>query len=71
MGTVSKSIADKVIQHNGTYPGDEHLPPYVRIVEYTNSFGSGLSYGLEQARDLGKYSASEFVINPRTYWERK
>ena len=71
MSTVSKDIADEVIQHNGTYPGDEHLPPYVRIVEYTNDFNGALAYGLETAQDKGKYHSSPFCHNPRIYWERK
>ena len=71
MPTVSKEIADEIVKHNGVYPGDEHLPPYVRIVEYTNSFGSGKSYGLEQQGREGYYAASQYVIDPKVYWERK
>lgn len=70
MATVSKDLADTMIANNGVYPGDEHLPPCVRIIEYTNSFGSGQSYGLEYKGQEGKYSASQFVINPKVYWER-
>jgi hypothetical protein len=70
MGTVSKDIADKVIAGNGHYPGDEHLPPYVRIVEYTDQ-GGKLAYGLENEWNLGKYSESVWVRDPKAYWERK
>lgn len=67
MGTVSKKIADDIIA--GKYADEDGWP--VRIVEYTNAWG-GLSYGVEQREyDRWKYSASEFVINPRVYWERK
>ena len=70
MGTVSKGIADKIIEGNGHYPGEEHMEPYVRIVEYTN-MGGVMAYGLEFNRDLGKYCESAFVRNPKVYWERK
>lgn len=70
MGTVSKDIADKVIAGNGHYPGEEHLQPYVRIVEYTD-MGGKLAYGLEFNRTLGKYSESVWVRNPKVYWERR
>lgn len=70
MSTVDKQTADKVIAGNGTYPGDEYLPPYVRIIEYNNAWG-GVSYGLEDARTLGRFKASPFIRNPRVYWERK
>lgn len=68
MATVSKDLADKLVAKNGYYADD---PRVMRIVEYTNAFGSGQSYGIEYAKDLGKYSASEYVINPKVYWEAK
>jgi hypothetical protein len=64
MSTVSKEIADRVIA--GEYPLDE----WVRIIEYDNAFG-GVGYGLENAHTIGRYSPSEYVINPRIYWEAK
>jgi len=67
MATVSKRLADELVILNGQFNDD---PPVVRIVEYTNSFGSGLSYGIEYEHERGKYRESEFVINPRVYWER-
>lgn len=68
MGTVSKKIADEIIA--GKYAAEDGWP--IRIVEYTNSFDGGLSYGVEfHERERGKYSASRFIINPRVYWERK
>jgi hypothetical protein len=63
MSTVDKGIADAVIA--GEYPED----CWVRIVKYTNAWG-GESYGLENSRTLGKYQASDFVINPTVYWEQ-
>jgi hypothetical protein len=62
MGTVSKEIADAVIA--GEYPDDE----WVRIIKYENAWG-GISYGLECALTIGKYSPSEYVKNPQIYWE--
>jgi len=64
MGTVSKQIADDVIA--GKYAGDHP----VKIVKYTNAWG-GESYGLIcRGQPLDTYRASDFVINPSTYWEK-
>ena len=72
MSTVSKSIADEVIVGNGVYPGDEHLPPVVKVVKYQNCFDGGDAYGLiRQGHALSMYHSSEFVRNPVTVWERK
>lgn len=61
MSTVTKEIADKVAA--GYYPEDG----FVRIIKYTNAWG-GEAYGLESKNTIGKYSPSEFVINPEIYW---
>lgn len=72
MSTVSKSIADEVIAHHGVYPGDEHLPPIVKVVKYQNAFDGGDAYGLiYKGHDLDSYKPTEFVRNPVTVWERK
>jgi len=68
MATVSKELADKLAAQDGYYADD---PRVLRIVEYTNAFGSGQSYGIEYEGQLGKYSPSEYVINPKVYWEAK
>jgi len=68
MATVSKELADKLVASDGYYKDD---PRVYRIVEYTNAFGSGLSYGIEYSGEQGKYTASEYVINPKVYWEAK
>ena len=71
MSTVSKSIADTMVKHQGIYPGDEGIEPCVKIVEYDNAWG-GVGYGLiYEGQNLDMYHASEFVRNPRTYWERQ
>lgn len=67
MATVSKELADKLVKGDGYYADDTRV---VRIVEYTNQWGRQ-SYGLEYPRDLGKYHASQYVINPKVYWEAK
>jgi hypothetical protein len=65
MGTISKKIADDVIA--GMY--DEDRP--VKIVKYLNAWG-GEAYGLIcEDQPLDRYSASEYVINPVTYWEKE
>ena len=71
MSTVSKSIADEIVAGNRYYPGDEHMPPVVKIVKYQNCFDGGDAYGLiyrGQGRDM--YKETEFVRNPVTVWER-
>ena len=64
MGTISREIADDVIA--GKYGDDQPI----KIVKYTNAWG-GEAFGLickGQSRDT--YHASDFVINPSTYWEK-
>jgi len=65
MGTVSERIAKQIAENDGHYCDD---PRVARIVEYTNSWG-GLAYGLEYAHEIGRYAESEFVRNPRVYWQ--
>jgi hypothetical protein len=67
MATVSKDLADKLKADDGYYSDD---PRVMRIVEYTNAWGAQ-AYGLEYKRDLGKYRPSQYVINPKVYWEAK
>lgn len=68
MATVSKDLADKLVAQDGYYSDDARV---LRIVEYTNAFGSGLSYGVEYEGQFGKYGPSEYVIDPKVYWEAK
>lgn len=66
MSTVSKKIADEII--DGKYPEDRA----VKIVRYQNCFDGTDSYGvIFEGEPLDKYAASEYVINPCTYWQRK
>jgi hypothetical protein len=37
MSTLAIDTANLIRKHNGVYPGDEHLPPIVLIVEYDNA----------------------------------
>ena len=68
MSTVSKNIADEVILYDGLYPGD--FVRVVKIVKYQNCFNGCDAYGMIYERKrLDMYCASEFVINPETYWE--
>lgn len=65
MGTIDKTIADRVIA--GEFDSDKPL----RIVKYTNNWG-GESYGLVcKGERLDRYAASDFVHNPTIYWEKK
>ena len=65
MATISKDLADRIVANNGYYKDD---PRVYRIVEYTN-FAGGTSYGMEYEWEVGKYSPSEYISNPRIYWE--
>lgn len=67
MATVGKDTADGIIASDGYYADD---PRVMRIVEYTNMAGKQ-AYGIEYGHEIGKYEASEFVRNPRVYWEAK
>lgn len=65
MGTVNKLLADRIIA--GEFARSDGWP--VRIVEYTTQWGDK-AYGVEQRQsELGKYSESEYVINPTVYWQ--
>lgn len=69
MSTINaKVIVDKIIAGDGFFPGDEHLPPVVRIIEYTNKWG-GRCWGIETPHEAGRYKASEYVNDPKLYWE--
>jgi len=65
MATVSKKTADEMVALNGYYADD---PRVMRIVEYTD-MGGRLAYGLEYAHEIGKYSSSIYINNPKVYWE--
>ncbi len=64
MPTVSKQIADEIVQKDGHYADD---PRVYRIVEYTNAWG-GKGYGLEYESNIGNYQESYYIRDPRVYW---
>ena len=73
MATVDKAFADKIAAANGVlYPDVPFEPPVTRVVEYTNAWG-GKGYGITFEReDPDKYlRPTEYIINPRIYWEKK
>lgn len=67
MATVSKDLADKIVAKDGYYSDD---PRVLRIVQYTNAWG-GTAYGIEYPGQEGKYAQSEYVNDPKVYWEAK
>lgn len=67
MATVSKDLADELAAKDGYYSDDERV---VRIVQYTNA-GGKLAYGIEYEHEVGKYAPSEYVNDPKVYWEAK
>lgn len=73
MGTVDRAFADNLKANRGYYNGDDNNdlgdnPRCVLITEYDNVFG-GVGYGLTFEGQYNKYVRSEFVKNPRIYWE--
>jgi len=64
MPTVSKRLADEIVAGKGWYDTD---PRVERIVEYTD-MGGKKAYGLEYAGQIGKYSESPYVREPKVYW---
>lgn len=65
MATVSKQLADQIKDKDGFYADD---PRVHRIVEYTD-MGGKQAYGLEYKHQVGKYAPSQFVRDPKVYWE--
>lgn len=75
MSTVDKDFADNMVKNNGFYNGDDDNscgdnPRCVLVTEYDNAFG-GISYGVTFEGERNKYTESEFVRKPRTYWRYK
>lgn len=67
MSTVSKDIADKIIEGNGFYPGD-HIR-VTKIVKYQNCFNGADAYGLiYEGQDPMRYHKSPACMNPTDYW---
>lgn len=67
MATISKELADKLVSQDGYYSDD---PRAIRIMEYTTAWGKQ-AYGVEYPGQLGKYSPSEYINDPKVYWEAK
>lgn len=72
MATVStRSVVDTIIERRGFYPGDEHLPPCIEIIEYDTKWDT-VAWGLLYERDRpDKYRESDTVRNPRTIWKKE
>jgi hypothetical protein len=67
----SREIVDLIIEGNGFYPGDEDIPPVVKIVQYNNQFNGGIAYGLiYEGMRLDSYHTAPACHNPVTIWER-
>lgn len=66
MPTVDKELADRLVARNGRYADDD---PVYSIIEYDNAWG-GVGYGINYTPH-NRYTESEYVRNPRVYWERK
>jgi hypothetical protein len=75
MATIdSQDIIDTLLENDGIYPGDEHMP-VVRIVQYTNSYGDrthGIVYEREARMGLlHRYDRpSEYISAPEVIFRR-
>jgi len=68
----SYQIVETIMENNGVYPGDEHMPPVVKIVQYENQWNGAPAYGLIYAHeDPMRYHESDACINPKTIWVRE
>jgi hypothetical protein len=67
MITVGIKLARQIAEHQGYYSDD---PRVMRIVEYTD-MGGKQAYGLEYEHQVGKYTPSPYVRNPKVYWQAK
>jgi hypothetical protein len=70
----SKEIIDELVKHNGLYPNDPTDystpdPRVIKIVEYTNMAGKQTWGVIYEGMSLDYYAESEYVRNPKTYWE--
>ena len=64
MATVDKSTADSIVA--GEFPEADVR----KIIEYDNAWG-GIGYGVIFGEDdPDRYRETEFVRNPRVYWEK-
>ena len=73
MSTVDKAFADNLASNGGYYNGDDNNtlgdnPRVVEITEYENAWGAQ-AYGLTFEGQDNRYTPSEFVNNPRSYWK--
>jgi hypothetical protein len=72
MPTVSKPIADAVIAGNGFYPGDEHLPPVTKIVQYRDNWGGTDNLGLIRADEpQDRYETAPDCHDPKVIWVKQ
>ena len=65
MATVGRTTAERIKAADGYYSDD---PRVMRIVEYTNMAGAQ-AFGIEYGHELGRYAESEYVRNPKVFWQ--
>jgi hypothetical protein len=81
MATIDdQSIIDTLLERDGLYPGDEHMP-VVRIVRFTNAYGQlthGIVYEAEARMGLlrryetePRYCVDPVVIFRRAPWDQE
>jgi hypothetical protein len=72
MNTVNREFADQIARTHGDGDLDAPFkPPITRVIEYANAWGN-LAYGVtHEGQDQDVYlRATDFIINPRIFWER-
>ena len=68
MGTISKGIAEVIIQNDGYYHGD----CIVKVITYNNQFDGGLEYACVHAHEnYYRYENAPACHNVTVIWEKK
>ena len=69
MSSVSRAIADKVVERNGRYSTD---PLCIGVIEYANIFDGGLTYKLVyKGQDIEYVQSTIACQSSRVYWRRE
>lgn len=67
MGTISKSVAEHLIAHEGHYEDDTQAS---KIVSYSNQFTGSTTYAVVYPRDYQfKYEESPACADVKVLWE--
>ena len=72
MATIdSHEVIESIIANNGVHPGDEDMPPVVKIVTYDNQWGGKSTAVVYKGEDYYRYENSGHCANVKTIWTRE